>query len=243
MKKTQRNRLIIILISLAAAAAYLLLTKPSKDPRVQEASINSTALTAPELFHGIPPEGTGGDPLLNRQKNRWVAPESATDRSISDIFSFAHNQLDLAGKRHRQNWSSSAIDQAAQYERLAVRTEGYLIAVKQTGPETCNGKNDSLRDYHIWIGASPDDVKSSSLIIEITPYYKELHPEWRLRYLQALCEQHSKVRVSGWILWDEEHPEEVDKSRGSQWEIHPVTTFEIYTAGAWSNLRDDVSER
>jgi len=195
------------------------------------------------MFHGIPPEGIGGDPILNRQKNRWTPPDSIRDFSITDIFSFPHQELDIAGKKYRDSWSAAASAQVEQSERFGARVEGYLIAVKQTGPESCNGKNDSLRDFHIWIGTSPDNAKPSGLIVEMIPYYKELHPEWRLRYLQALCERHSKVRVSGWVLWDEEHPEEVGKSRGSQWEIHPVSAFEIYTGDTWSELREDVSQR
>src|SRR5690242_3685659 len=101
MKKTQRNRLILVLLSCAVAAAYLLLTKSSKNPGIQEASISS-ASKAPELFHGIPPEGIGGDPLLNRQKNRWTPPDTFVDHSIDQIFSFAHEQLDVAGKKHRR---------------------------------------------------------------------------------------------------------------------------------------------
>jgi hypothetical protein len=242
MKKTQRNRLILLSLVAAIAVVYAILDRPSKQSAPQQASTSSHS-SAPQTFHDIPPEGIGGDPILNRQKNRWAAPDSLKEYSIANIFEFPHQELDIAGKKHRENWSAAAMAQADQAERLGVRVEGYLIAVKQTGPETCNGKNDSLRDFHIWIGASADDSKSSGLIVEMTPYYKELHPEWRLRYLQALCERHSKVRVSGWVLWDEEHPEEMDRSRGSQWEIHPVSKFEIFTSGSWNDLREDVSER
>ena len=181
--------------------------------------------------------------MLNRQKNRWSPPDSLKDYSIEQVVAFLHTDLDLAGKKRRDNWNTAAISQLSLYEKVGARVEGYLIAAKQTGPESCNGKSDSLRDFHIWIGASPDDTKANGLIVEMTPYYKELHPEWRLRYLQALIDRHSKVRVSGWVLWDEEHPEEVGKSRGSQWEVHPVTKFEVYSGGTWTDLQGEVAER
>src|SRR5438093_809682 len=83
----------------------------------------------------------------------------------------------------------------------------------ESGPESCNGYSDSDRDYHLWITDGKEDSKAEGIVVEITPRWKVAHPEWRLRFLQALAQQRSRVRVTGWILWDEEHGNEVEHSR------------------------------
>jgi hypothetical protein len=40
----------------------------------------------------------------------------------------------------------------------------------------------------------------------------------------------------GWILWDEEHGDQVGKSRGTLGEIHPIHRIEVYEAGEWKDL-------
>jgi hypothetical protein len=128
-------------------------------------------------------------------------------------------------------------------ESRGMRVTGYLIAAKESGPESCNGYIDSLRDYHIWIGDSSTAGKASSLVVEVTPRWKAIHPEWRLQYFNALARQHAKVRVTGWLMWDEEHANEIDHSRASCWEVHPITKFEVWSGGAWRELTGEYAAR
>ena len=191
---------------------------------------------APETIGGVGVEGTGGDRDLNREKNRFDAPKTFADLGAEDIINIPDGQLIEAGRKKRANWSGDARDYASQEESQGVRLTGYLIAVRESGPESCNGYSDSLRDFHIWIADNPDTWKSDAVIVEMTPRWKSVHPEWQLRTVERLADRHAKVRASGWLMWDEEHPEEVGKSRGSQWEVHPVTNFEIYSDGTWQPL-------
>ena len=229
MQKKHTPKIAAALALLVGAALYYLAQKPAGNG-VGEPQLGAAA------FHGIPPEGTGGDPALNRLKNRWSAPDSVRDISIGEIIRFPHELLDNAGRKDRSKWDNGARAQAANKESEGARVEGFLVAVKESGPESCNGHSDSLRDYHIWIAAGPEAQKRDAMIVEMTPFWKERFPEWRLRYLESLARRHSKVRVSGWILWDEEHPDEVGKSRLTQWEIHPVTDFEVFNNGSWQRL-------
>ncbi len=237
--KQQQKILLVVGVVIAVVIVYLIVSK-----RTTDAPIPATALSvqAPTTFHGFGPEGTGGDPLLNKQKNRWSAPQSFRDVSVDDILSFPHTELDMVGKKYRSKWGSSANNQLEQYESQGVRVTGYLVAAKESGPESCNGHSDSLRDYHLWITSSPDVNKNTGVIVEMTPYWKEQFPEWRLRYIQALVRNNAKVRISGWVMWDQEHPDEVGKSRGSQWEVHPVTLFEVQSGGSWRQLNGDLAE-
>jgi len=193
---------------------------------------------APEILNGIGMEGSGGDALLNREKNRFTTPGSFSEASVRDIIQIPSTVLGEAGRKKREYWPPAARRYVDGEEGQGFRVTGYLIRAKESGPESCNGYSDSLRDYHIWIGDRPDDEKAQSLIVEITPRWKVIHPEWRLHTIERLCDEHARVRVSGWLMWDEEHPDEVGKSRGSQWEIHPVTSFEVFNNGEWVSLKN-----
>jgi len=198
---------------------------------------------APEQLAGVGPDGTDGDPILNRLKNRATAPATVKDYNVDQIIAIPNDILEQEGRRQRSNWYPAARLHAQQYESLGARVTGYIVKAKQSGLESANGYVDSLRDYHIWISETPEGSRARSLIVEMTPRWKAIHPEWRLRYLQSLVENRAKVRVTGWLLWDEEHASEVDKSRGTQWEIHPVTLFEVWSNGRWEDLKgNDAAE-
>lgn len=226
----QRSWQIIVLI-VALVAIGLLVWRQRHGPKRTTPSVTSAT-----TFHDIPPEGSGGDPELNRHKNRWSEPASYTDMSVPEIIAFDHSALDDAGRKQRSNWSEAATTQAAKYEQMGVRVEGYLIAAKQSGAESCNGESETYRDDHLWLAASADDQKRDGLVVEVTPYWNERHPEWDLKTLTRLAREHTRIRVSGWILWDEEHADEVGKSRGSQWEIHPITRIEVTQGNGWQLL-------
>jgi len=227
------RRMIYVLAALVVLIVLIILSRKfSTDSKVT----TTEHAVAPEVLAGIPREGKGGDPELNLQKNRVTIPSKFEEYTPEGITALKHSLLDGDGRKHRSNWDADAQKYLASMESIGARLTGYLIAVKQSGPESCNGYVDSLRDYHIWVGDSPQATKSQSVIVEMTPRWKEVHPEWRLRYLEKLVESHARVRASGWLFWDEEHANEVDKSRGTQWEVHPVTQFEVSSNGAWQTL-------
>jgi len=141
-------------------------------------------------------------------------------------------------KEHRRRWSSGAEQQAAASEDRGVQVTGYIARVKEEGSEACNGKSDIYHDFHIWVTDSPGEDKSTGIIVEAIPFWKEQFPEWQFNTFDKLAYEHAKVRVSGWILWDQEHVDEVGKSRGSCWEVHPITKFEVFSNGEWKELQN-----
>jgi hypothetical protein len=46
----------------------------------------------------------------------------------------------------------------------------------------------------------------------------------------------TKVRISGWLLMDQEHPDQVGKTRGTIWEIHPIIAFDVQRGNTWVSL-------
>ena len=232
LSSNKKFLLVAVLMVIIGIGVYFAFHKSNRQ-NVEPAHIYGSA---PNDFHGIPPEGIGGDPELNREKNRWAASANFIPLRVSQIISLPHDALDMMGKEKRSRWSSSAIDQAAVNENRGIEVVGYVAHAKESGSEACNGKSEIYHDFHIWITETPGEDKSQGIIIEAIPYWKEQFPSWKLETFEKLANEHAKVRVSGWVLWDEEHGDEVGKSRGSLWEVHPFTKFEIYSGGKWVDL-------
>jgi hypothetical protein len=233
-----KNNKTLLLVGAVIAVILLYLAFRKSETR-KESGKSSPAVSsgnAPSDFHGIPPEGSGGDPDLNRMKNRWSAPATYTPMSIAEIIAMPHDALDAMDKEHRSRWSSGAQRQASASESKGVQVTGYIARVKEEGAESSNGKSEIYHDFHIWLTDAPGMDKSTGIIVEAIPFWKEQYPAWQLTEFEKLAYDHTKVRVSGWILWDEEHDDEVGKSRGSSWEIHPITKFEVFSEGGWQNL-------
>jgi len=233
---SKNNRILIIICLLIIVALIYIAIPKGRHGKEVERSAPSYNGTAPKDFHGIPPEGIGGDPELNKEKNRWAAPSEFSQLSVSQIISLPHDALDMMGKEKRSRWSSSAIDQAAANENRGIQVIGYLAHAKESGPEACNGHSDIYHDFHFWITEYPGEDKNKGIVIEAIPFWKEQFPSWRLEAFEKLASENAKVRVSGWLLWDEEHGDEVGKSRGSLWEVHPFTKFEVFSHGKWIEL-------
>ncbi len=233
MKARQIFSFIVIVAVLALILLYVNSGKKNSGNTISPVGELSLA---PESIGGIGIEGTGGDALLNKEKNRYTAPTTPSDLSVAQVRSIPSALLTESGRSKRAYWSRESANYVGVQEHRGVRITGYLIHAKESGPESCNGYSDSLRDYHIWISDVPTNDKADGIIVEITPRWKLVHPEWRLHAIERLAQQHAHVRVTGWLMWDEEHPDEVGKSRGSQWEVHPVTNFEVEAAGGWRAL-------
>lgn len=74
-------------------------------------------------------------------------------------------------------------------------------------------------------------------MVEVTPRVRARHPGWTLQAFQSLARQKSRVRIGGWTMLDPEHPDQVGKTRGTIWEIHPVMRVDVMQGGAgWKGL-------
>src|ERR1041385_7945006 len=194
-KKQSRYGLIVLAIALVAIVWYAN-SRKGLSP-VHEASV------APENIAGFGAEGKGGDPLLNKQKNRYTMPLTVQDLSVTNIIQIPSQLIAGTGRMHRERWASAAIEHLRQQEKRGVRVAGYLVAVKKEGAESCNGYVDTLHDFHIWISDVASYDKSNGLIVEMTPRWQSVRPDWRMDELRSLVREHARVRVTGWLLWDE----------------------------------------
>lgn len=178
-----------------------------------------------------PPEGKGGDPLLNRQKNRDSDPARV---EALDFEKFAALPVQrFAQKLPRARWPAWLAKEVGLHEQRAVSLAGYIMAVKSEGAESANCGEPTLHDVHLSLAPVPDAPKSQWVVVEMTPRGRDRHGEWHLKRLKGLAKRHEKVRVSGWLMFDQEHVDMSGKNRLTPWEIHPITKIEIQRLGLW----------
>ena len=196
--------------------------------------LGTTALA--QDFHGCPVEGKGGDPALNRRKNRTEVPPSFESIDFEELV----NLEVPAGvsKKPRAQWSRATLATLEGQEKRAVQVVGYLLGVKLEGREATNCGSDAPeeRDFHVWLANSPDDDRLDAVVVEVTPRVRARHPSWSLTNLRRFVRQRSRVRISGWLMLDEGHPEQVGKTRVTLWEIHPILRIEVWSARRWREL-------
>ena len=199
------------------------------------------AQTGP-LFHDCPVEGdatatTRSDPDLNVLKNRTTpAADGFKSMHLDDLA-----QLDVpdgVSKKHRTKWPDETLNAVKTEEIKAVQVSGFLLKKKLEGPESpnCHSTDKADRDFHIWLANSADDEKADAIVVEITPRVRAEHPSWTSAKIQNLITSKTRVRISGWILLDPEHPDQVGKTRATIWEIHPILKIEASVSGKWQEF-------
>ncbi|HKP86051.1 MAG TPA: hypothetical protein VJZ26_08145 [Blastocatellia bacterium] len=247
MNKNLRLLVVLALLAAAVVAGILLfrhrgkLRGPETPPPVSgPPSLLPEMKDKPKprnvIFKGCPPEGDGGDPALNRLKNRVDEAGEYIAVPFDSLAGLGWPQP--VERRDRDRWSASDAEAVARYEGMPVSVEGYLVATKKEGPESCNchGAGDEFRDYHVWITKGANEDKSGSIVVEVTPPIRFKHPVWTSQALGRVARADQKTRISGWLLLDPEHPDQVGKTRATIWEIHPVMKIEVEQQGRWVTL-------
>ncbi|MBI1745236.1 MAG: hypothetical protein HYR55_01450 [Acidobacteria bacterium] len=188
-------------------------------------------------FHSCPSIGRGGDPDLNVLKNRDLPPPAFDPMIIDDILGYVPPTASTMGRSvKRADWPQEAWDDVTPWESSGVVIDGYLIGIRSEGPESCNCGSRQYHDYHLWVVANSTDGKPVSVVVEISPRVLASHSTWRQSTLSRLASQRTRVRISGWLMWDEDHPEQIGLSRGTLWEVHPIHKIEYFSGGRWRTL-------
>ena len=247
MRQTMQLVLAVVPGVVIGAAVFLLLRAPAPQPTAALPAVRASkpadqVPTGPhpvpreETFKGCPGEGDGTDPELNRLKNR--VDEAAWQPVTVEALLGLKWPEDI-GHRRVARWTAADHAQIDPFNGVPVQTEGYLLQVRQEGPESpnCHAADPADQDFHTWLGAqASDDRATRGVVIEFTPRVRARHPTWTLEALEALARQKVRVRISGWTMLDPEHPDEVGESRGTIWEIHPVMRVETQQGGSWKEL-------
>jgi hypothetical protein len=186
-----------------------------------------------DYFKGCPPSGDGGDPVLNTLKNR-MDETVWQPTTVADIMSLDWPKA-IEG-RPRSRWSDQDKADIAEHEGSPVQLEGYFVSAKRMSPESCNCHSKEDRDFHIWMVDNANSGRDVSIVAETTPRVMAFHPEWTIRRIGDIARERQKVRISGWLMMDPEHPDQIGKTRGTIWEIHPVLQIEVLLLGKWVPL-------
>lgn len=247
-KATTRSRWKATAFSAGAAIGFGLVSYGASGP----ASPTTPPTTAPAAFpvdSPCPRQGDGkGDATLDSQKNRYLAPTAADmDPKITTAGDLITQLPQLKPSTiHREKWPDSITQQVDTYEAKGATIEGYMLDAKEEdtgGGESCNCHDpEVLFDYHIYIADKAGVPKAQSTIVEMTPRWRSVNPNWNANnqevgfgFIHRLIGK--KIRVTGWLLFDQDHVNNVGDWRATVWEIHPVTVFEYQQAdGSWKEL-------
>jgi hypothetical protein len=137
-----------------------------------------------------------------------------------------------------KDWSPSNRAFIDQYAGIPVMVEGYILSIREGLPESanCNRANGSNLDWQISFTQNPRDDRSQAVIVEVTPRVRLDH-KWTIDLIHSVfMGNHLPMRISGWLYFDPEHPDDVGQIRATLWEIQPVMQIEVFQTGRWIPL-------
>lgn len=206
-------------------------------PGLVRASTNPVA----GAYHHCPAAGKGTngparDPDLNKLKNR-ASQTPADPYQVAELVDALAVPSDGALKHARHVWTADDRALVLTYEASEAQVTGYLFDAKAEGPEQPNCAAPVYHgDYHLWLLDNPDEDRTHAAVVEITPRWRNANPSWDITTLRQVAKDRTPVRITGWLLFDQEHPEQLGNTRGTLWELHPITKFEILENGTWTEL-------
>jgi hypothetical protein len=200
----------------------------------------------------------------NRMKNRWPPGDlSAFAVDSLDTAEFLNKVREFDSRlqsKRRGELSAGRKDELDRYENQIVSLTGWLVLAYAGPPETTNCGDAIFHDWHLEIFESPSDHAPqvgdpTPIICEITPRTEQsifrdgkqiqsLAGFYRLQDVsyQATGHKAKKVRVTGYLLWDDDHNGSADVGttveyfskngfhhpwRSTAWEVHPVIKVEV----------------
>lgn len=257
-----RTRAVSSVTGWAWAARLRVVTEPAPPAPVSTvgASVDSTWAKTPSNASDIhwptgdhalcQADGVGGDPATNHLKNRTDEPASYHQVSWNAVATlpFPHNRL-----KHREGdahpWPAADLAAIAEYEGTPLSIVGFLANAKVEGKEStnCNQTDTARVDWHLYLTKGPHQKTRQSIVVEVTPRVRPNHPSWNVDTLVALAQRGDTVRISGWLMLDPEHWDQMwkytgpsdttgTKARTTLWEIHPITKMEVRRGGQWLSL-------
>lgn len=194
-------------------------------------AVHSDAVGQPLVENGSTVCGPTGDAsddkrkALNQNKNRTDIPPADGYVPISWTA-----LRDLPSDRSNDLPGAPGVVEGFLVHRVKVESDG-------SGESTnCHLLGDNEVDWHIYLSdtAGLDDI-SQAVIAETTPRTRPLH-KWNKSDLDAVVNQGSSVRISGWLLYDFEHTGVIGTQRASVCEVHPITKIELKRNGQWVDL-------
>jgi hypothetical protein len=181
-------------------------------------------LPQPLVINGQSVCGSMGQPAkaLNSNKNRTDIPDTNSYIPVE--------------------WNALASLPASLANKLPgapVEVEGFLshkVNVEGAESTNCGLTDPDEVDWHMYLTNLPKQAIAQAVIVETTPRTRPLH-SWDESTLDALVDSNTRVRISGWLMYDSEHISAIGRQRATVWEVHPITRIETQGAdGTWKNI-------
>ncbi|HVL39043.1 MAG TPA: hypothetical protein VM328_06600 [Fimbriimonadaceae bacterium] len=231
------KKFLLVAVAVLAASATTL--------GLRQVVVSASIARSTGKFQGCGQAGSGGDFILNALKNRDRPGDEALGMTLDQVrdapFPLALSQ----GEKDRARWSPAALEEIVPWEDRYALIEGYLIFEKKMGKESCNCDSATNVDWHLNLDSQPRRLEAGkpvlrdSMVVEVSPRTLAKHPSWSLATLRNFVRDGTRVRIKGWLLWDQEHHEQLQASAGADakratlWEIHPVHAIEYWDGNAW----------
>ena len=135
-------------------------------------------------------------------------------------------------------WPASGRQFIEQYAGIPISVEGYIVNLRagQPDPSNCDRTDGSYIDWHLAFTKGPRDDRSQGILVEITPRIRRQR-DWSMADIHSLLiNDHLRVRISGWLYFDPEHPGDLGVTRASLWEINPVMQIHVLDGSRWVPL-------
>jgi hypothetical protein len=231
------------------------------DPAWNKTPSNAAAFAWPDGNHATcAAAGTNGDDATNLMKNR--TDSSTTYHSVTwDALESLEFPRNKGTHRSDTAWTPSRLAVLAKYEGTPISVEAFLSGIKEQIPENdpttglrkkgeatnCQENTSPRVDWHMYLTKGPNQSHHFSIVVETTPRVRPSHPGWTIGKIQALSTAGTPVRISGWLMFDPEHWDQMwqykglsdttgTKARITLWEIHPITKIEVKQNGQWKSL-------
>lgn len=186
-----------------------------------------------------------GQPLVENGTTVCGPTGDANDAKRQDLNS-NKNRTDLPGTTDyvQIGWddlSNLPSDRITDFQGAPVTVVGFLshkINVENQGSgesTNCHLLGDTEVDWHMYLTKSPAQQISDAIIVETTPRTRPAH-KWRTGMLAPVVDASTRVRISGWLIFDFEHTGVIGTERATVWEVHPITKIEIENNGQWVDL-------
>lgn len=242
-------------VSIAPAHAQ---QKVSDDRELKELDLNSWNCLDKPGGSARTPDGQE----RNRLKNRSMTELFQLQTESFDTAGFLRHVADFDGKTkntRRKDLNPAQRPALGALEKQIVQVTGYLVLAYSGPPETTNCASVDFHDWHLELFEKPAEHPPqigdpTPIICEITPrtqnaiYRDNIRIQELVAFFrktdvtnEATGHKAQKVRVTGYLLWDDEHNGRADVGqtvqrimpnkfhqpwRSTAWEIHPVLKIE-----------------
>jgi hypothetical protein len=182
-----------------------------------------------------PPQGMGGDPDLNRLRNRV---DKGDYQPVSFDSLSALTWPKSVEHLSMRDWSASNRAFISQYLGVPLVVEGYIVNLREGAPDAAGCFQISEQDpyWRIYFARNSRDKNAQAIIAESTPQTRIGHT-WTVDLIRGfIMAGRLQVRLSGWLYFDPEHAADVGRTRASLWAISPVLQIEVFQDGKWNPL-------